>query len=223
VVVATYNVHRCIGMDGRCDPERVGAVIRELRADLVGLQEVASGAGGQLEHIARQTGMAAVAGPLLPYGDHHLGNALLTRFSPREVRLVPLDVRGREPRAALDVALAVDEDTWRVVVTHLGLRGHERREQVARLLSAIDSQPLARRTLVLGDVNEWLRGARSLRRLRAGFGGRSVPSFPSSWPFLSLDRILVQPAGALGKVWTHRSALSRLASDHLPVVASVLG
>ena len=223
MVVATYNVHRCIGMDGRCDPERVSSVVQELGAAIVGLQEIASGVGGQLEQIAELTGMFAVAGPLLPFGDHHIGNALLTRFPLGESRVVPLDVVGREPRAALDVDIRVDEDAWRVLVTHFGLRGRERRQQATRLLRAIEARPAVRRTLVLGDVNEWLRGARSLRRLRAGFGARSVLSFPARWPLLALDQILVQPAGALGRVWAHRSPLSRVASDHLPVVATVLG
>lgn len=223
MVVATYNVHRCIGTDGRCDPDRVSAVVRELGADLVGLQEIASGTGGQLEYIARLTGLSAVAGPLLPFGDHHLGNALLARFPLGTPRVVTLDVIGREPRAALDVDVRVDEDAWRVLVTHFGLRGRERRQQATRLLRAIEARPAARRTLILGDVNEWMRGGRSLRRLRAGFGGRSVLSFPSLWPLLALDQILVQPAGALGRVWAHRSPLSRVASDHLPVVATVLG
>jgi endonuclease/exonuclease/phosphatase family metal-dependent hydrolase len=223
LLVATYNVHRCIGTDGRCDPERISAVIREIGPELIGLQEVASGAGGQLDQIARQTGLSAVAGPLLPFGDHHLGNALLTPHSLGDPRIVALDVVGREPRAALDVDVQVDEDAWRVVVTHFGLRGRERRQQVTRLLRAIEARPAARRTLILGDVNEWMRGARSIRRLRAAFGGRSVPSFPSPWPLLALDQILVQPAGALGRVWAHRSTLSRVASDHLPVVATVVG
>jgi len=223
VVVATYNVHRCIGTDGRCDPDRVSSVIQELGADIVGLQEIASGTGGQLEHIAHLTGMLAVAGPLLPFGDHRIGNALLTRFTLGESRIVSLDVVGREPRAALDVDIRIDEDAWRVLVTHFGLRGRERRQQATRLLQAIEARPAVRRTLVLGDVNEWLRGARSLRRLRAAFGARSVLSFPAQWPLLALDQVMVQPAGALGSVWAHRSSLSRVASDHLPVVATVLG
>ena len=37
--VATYNVHSCIGGDGRHDPERVATVIAELNADIVALQE----------------------------------------------------------------------------------------------------------------------------------------------------------------------------------------
>ncbi len=223
MVVATYNVHRCIGTDGRRDPDRVGSVIRELGADIVGLQEIASGVGGQLEQIAQLIGMFAVAGPLLPFGDHRIGNALLTRFPLGEARVVSLDVVGREPRAALDVDIQIDDDPWRVLVTHFGLRGRERRQQATRLLQAIEARPVVRRTLVLGDVNEWLRGARSLRRLRAAFGGRSVLSFPAQWPLLALDQVLVQPAGALGNVWAHRSPLSRVASDHLPVVAAVLG
>jgi endonuclease/exonuclease/phosphatase family metal-dependent hydrolase len=223
LVVATYNVHRCIGTDGRCDPDRVCAVLREIGADLVGLQEIASGVGGQLEHIAKETGLSAVAGPLLPFGDHHLGNALLARYALGEPRVVPLDVDGREPRAAIDVDVRVDEDDWRVLVTHFGLRGRERRHQAVRLLRAIEARPATRRTLILGDVNEWMLGGRSLRRLRAAFGGRSVPSFPSLWPLLALDQVLIQPAGALGKVWAHRSPLSRVASDHVPIVATVLG
>jgi endonuclease/exonuclease/phosphatase family metal-dependent hydrolase len=223
LVVATYNVHRCIGGDGRCDPERVGAVIRELGADMVGLQEIASGAGGQLELIAKLTGFTSVAGPLLPFGDHHLGNALLTRYPVGPPRIVSLDVVGREPRAALDVDVQVDEDAWRVLVTHFGLRGRERRQQVTRLLRAVEERAAGRRTVILGDVNEWMRGARSLRRLRAAFGGRSVLSFPARRPLLALDQVLVQPSGALGRVWAHRSPLSRIASDHLPVVASILG
>ena len=34
------NIHRCVGLDGRQDTGRVAEVIRELGADIVGLQEV---------------------------------------------------------------------------------------------------------------------------------------------------------------------------------------
>ena len=35
--VATYNVHRCVGRDGREDAERIAAVVCELGATLVAL------------------------------------------------------------------------------------------------------------------------------------------------------------------------------------------
>ena len=38
--VASYNIHDCVGGDGRRDPARVAAVLREIDADIIGLQEV---------------------------------------------------------------------------------------------------------------------------------------------------------------------------------------
>ncbi|MCW8141795.1 MAG: endonuclease/exonuclease/phosphatase family protein, partial [Planctomycetota bacterium] len=81
---ATYNVHRCIGADGRYDADRVAAVIRELDADVVGLQEVDARYHlendlDQIEYLQEATGMTAVAGPTLTNHRGYYGNALLTR------------------------------------------------------------------------------------------------------------------------------------------------
>ena len=53
--LASYNVHRAIGRDRRCEPERILAVVREIDADVLALQEVeAHDNGGDLEvHGAR--------------------------------------------------------------------------------------------------------------------------------------------------------------------------
>src|SRR4051812_23604100 len=40
LIVATYNIHRCYGPDGIYEPRRVAEVLKEINADLVGLQEV---------------------------------------------------------------------------------------------------------------------------------------------------------------------------------------
>ena len=40
--VVTYNVHKCIGLDRRERPGRIAAVLREVDADVVALQEVVS-------------------------------------------------------------------------------------------------------------------------------------------------------------------------------------
>ena len=47
--VATYNVHSCVGTDGRHDPDRVASVITELDADIVALQEFTYPASVALE------------------------------------------------------------------------------------------------------------------------------------------------------------------------------
>jgi endonuclease/exonuclease/phosphatase family metal-dependent hydrolase len=78
--------------------------------------------------------------------------------------------------------------------------------------------------VLMGDFNEWRRQRRSaLKPFGAGFGplGRGVPSFPSYFPVLALDRIMARPQGILGKVEAHDSPLARLASDHLPVKARI--
>ena len=36
--VASYNIHKYVGIDGKFDPERVTRVIKELKAEIVGLQ-----------------------------------------------------------------------------------------------------------------------------------------------------------------------------------------
>ena len=38
--IATYNIHRCRGLDGRTRPERIAAVLESIDADIVALQEV---------------------------------------------------------------------------------------------------------------------------------------------------------------------------------------
>lgn len=220
--MATYNVHRCIGRDARCDPDRVADVVRELDADVVGLQEV-GGDGDQVAYIAGRTGFHAVLGPTLRRTDGDFGNALLTRRPLRTSRLVDLSIAGREPRGAIDAELDVDGGTCRLIVTHLGLRGYERRQQVERLLASVVEQATPELVVLLGDLNEWLGPARVLRRLRASFACAAVASFPTIRPTLALDRVLVRPASAFVGLRAHDTPLARLASDHLPVRAELRG
>lgn len=226
IIVASYNVHRCVGRDGRADCDRVAAVLRELAPDVVALQEIESprrhhGGLDQLEHLACATGLHAIAGPtLLRYtGDY--GNALLTRWPPRAVRRIDLKVPGREPRGALDSELLTPDGPMRIIATHLGLRAGERRAQIGALLRALGQHdtPL---TILLGDFNHWLPAFRSLRELDRLLGRAAVlRTFPAWRPLLALDRVWVRPASALLEVHVHATPLARAASDHLPVHATV--
>ncbi len=47
--IGSYNIHRCVGSDGKSDVSRVAAVIREMNCDTVGLQEVDSRPGARRE------------------------------------------------------------------------------------------------------------------------------------------------------------------------------
>jgi len=222
VVVASYNVHRCVGGDGRSDVSRIAAVVRETGAAVVGLQEIESGLdAGQLDELSRHAGLDAVAGPTLGSERRGFGNALLTRLPVLAVRRVDLSVPKREPRGLLDVELDWHGQPLHVLTTHFGLSGAERRVQVMLTLGELH---LARAglTILLGDFNEWLPGGRPLRALQGRFGRDPSPrTFPARRPLFALDRIWVQPRAALGKVRVHTTSLARSASDHLPVVATI--
>ena len=136
--LASYNVHRAIGRDGRLDPGRILAVLKEIDADVYALQEVEAhdGGGDMLQWLAKEIGAEAIAGTTLLRHDGHYGNGLLARcHCIVRSELVDLSWREREPRGAISADLDFGAGKLlKVVATHLGLRPAERREQVERLL-----------------------------------------------------------------------------------------
>jgi endonuclease/exonuclease/phosphatase family metal-dependent hydrolase len=216
--IASYNVHSCRGSDGRTDANRIAAVIDELGCDTIGLQEV----DYRLDYIAERLGMQAIPGLTLARHDGPFGNALLTRRKVLAVRRLGFTYSKREPRNALDVELEVKGQPLRVIVTHLGLWPAERRYQVKAILKMLRETPASERVVVLGDINEWLPLGRPLRWMNGLFGRCPAErSFPSRWPLVALDRVWVRPRNALLALKAHRTPLSEVASDHLPVKAIV--
>lgn len=224
--VATWNVHGFLSAEGVRAPGRAVSVLRELGADIVGLQEAQwrdaqPGSHGELDHLAAAADLKAIRGPCRRGAFGNFGNALLTRFPATHVRHVELGVPGREPRGVLDVRLDAPGTTLRVMVTHFGLRASERRRQVSILLDLLrdaDGEPL----VLLGDFNEWLPRSRTVRRLDRALGPGVVHrSFPTRLPLLPLDRIWVRPGSAIVQSGAWRSRATRTASDHLPVWAEL--
>jgi endonuclease/exonuclease/phosphatase family metal-dependent hydrolase len=224
--VATYNIHCGIGRDGRFSETRVRDVLREIDADVIGLQEIDARPGPgtdseQMEFLARRLGLTAVAGPTIVRHDGTYGNALLTRRPLRAVRSIDLTYYRREPRRAIDADLEIDGAVVRVIVTHLGLLPRERRWQVKQLLGRLADER-SDAVVMCGDFNEWLGFGRPLRWLQAAFGrSPAARTFPARLPLLALDRIWVPRGAALLAADAHGSAKARAASDHLPYVADI--
>ena len=221
--IASYNVHRAIGRDRRCKPERILEVLREIDADVVALQEVEARDAGadMLAWLGEKTGFTAIAGTTLIRHDGHYGNGLLTRLPVHSKTLCDLSWRGREPRGAIAADLEVGSHLLRVVATHLGLRPAERRDQVQRLFKLFTDAP-RERAVLLGDLNEWFLWGRPLRRLHRYFKHTPhVATFPARMPFLALDRVWTHPRSLLKRLTVHTTPLARVASDHLPLVATI--
>jgi len=226
--VATYNIHRGRGIDGKRRLDRILAVLEELDADLIAIQEVFA---SQTHVLAEATGMRAVFGPTRRFAEGLYGNLCLSRFPLVSHARYSLTCRPFEPRGCLRVdidpsgGLHEAPEPLHVFNVHLGLHYRERIRQVERLVGIFERCRLTGPRLVLGDFNEWFHGAAS-RLLRAEFGhpnGRRsrVLTHPSPLPVFPLDRIYHDPAVRVVRAGVHRSRLARIASDHLPTYADV--
>jgi len=229
--VATYNVHKCRGLDQRVRPRRIAQVLRELDADIVALQEVV-GFGSpvyedQTRYVAETLGYHPAFGENRRHNGGAYGNLLLSRFPIVRSQNYDITARGREPRGVLraDVRLP-DGHVLHLFNAHLGTAYRERGEQARHLTSLriLSNSELSGTRIVLGDFNEWIPGE-ATRLLSAHFGcARRSPSahrrtYPCVLPLLRLDHIYFDDSLKLHRLALHRSRKALVASDHLPVVA----
>ena len=237
----TYNVHRCRGLDRAWSPQRIAEVIASCSPDVVALQEVdvgraRSGHVDQAEEIARELGMDLQFFPTMRVMEERYGDAILTRWPAKTVKahaLPGLGYPGLEPRGALWSSVMIGPTRVQVINTHLSFLGRERLMQVDALLGPqwIDHEDCRNPVILMGDLNATSRSRtyrrlalrlRDAYRLAPGPHGRlRKATFPSRYPTLRLDYIMVGPLVEVLNVSTVRSPLARLASDHLPVVAEL--
>jgi endonuclease/exonuclease/phosphatase family metal-dependent hydrolase len=225
LVVASYNIHRGIGLDRKRDLDRTAQVIAEINPDVVGLQEVVREDGvahaDQATYLGQALGMRVVMGETRSYGSGTYGNAVLTRLPVLSSVRCDLSCDGREPRGCLRVDLDLDHTAVHLFNCHFGLAFHERRAQLDLLAGFLQAADCEGPRLLVGDFNEWHRGPVT-RRLRREFSSpmrRMRRTHPALFPIFRLDRIYWDVELQGEEFHVHRSRLARVASDHLPVVA----
>ncbi|MEW9854668.1 endonuclease/exonuclease/phosphatase family protein [Novosphingobium sp. M1R2S20] len=227
ITFASYNIRKAVGLDRRRDPDRILSILREMDADVVALQEVDRRYGRRmsvlpLDAIHEHTGYRPVPLSMKPDSLGWHGNALLVRRDYELVAAAPVPLPVLEPRGAIRADLRIGGQLLRVIGMHLDLSGLKRRHQVRSVLSHVSGCADSMPTVLMGDMNEWALHGGCFREFDSGWQvlapGRS---FPSRRPVAALDRIIVSRGCEVQGTGVHRSALSAIGSDHLPVFATI--
>jgi endonuclease/exonuclease/phosphatase family metal-dependent hydrolase len=232
--ILTYNVHRCVGTDRRLDVARVAEVIAAQAPDIVALQELDVGrarTGGvdQAHRLAQRLGMAFHFNAAFQVEEEQYGDAILTTLPERLIKAGPIPTHPRfsrlEPRGALWIAVSVGDVELQVINTHLGLVPREQRHQATALAGADWLGAAPPPLILVGDMNATPRAvayrtfaARLTESRRAARLSRAAPTFPSTFPVLAIDHAFVSAGVVVEGVRTPMDPLTRLASDHLPLV-----
>jgi endonuclease/exonuclease/phosphatase family metal-dependent hydrolase len=222
--IATYNVHKCKGLDGRVSLKRIADVLSEIDADIVAMQEIFE---SQAQHLAELLQVNSAFGENRQLLGDAYGNLVLSRFPLHSHCNHDVSVAGRERRGCLRTDVFFQGRALHVFNVHLGTDFFERRHQAKRLIdeTVLKCKSLEGPRVVLGDFNEWSRGHVSQllsnefesTDIRVHLG--RVRTYPAIFPVMHLDHIYYDPQLAIERVAFHRTKTSLVASDHVPLVA----
>ena len=236
--IVTWNIHKGIGTDRRYALDRTIAVLRDLDADVVCLQEADHGVSrsafeNQKKRLRRELGYPHASFALnVKVQKGGYGNLTLSKFPILWTHNVDLTVPPKKRRSGLAIRIEVAPGkTWVIANVHLGLMHLERKVQVRRLLKhlideADDHEPL----VIAGDWNEW--GTRLVRSVTKEWGlhlartehrPKGERTWPSRKPMVSLDKILYRDPVRCHHVVCVLDEVTRVASDHVPLMVELEG
>lgn len=224
--VATWNIRKAMGNDRRRDPDRVMRIIDGFQADVVALQEADLRLPPRKPILDRlmllqRTGLKAVE---FEHGRDSLGwhgNALLLNSHFTVEHRAHHDLRSLEPRGLVEAIVSCGgRARFRVIGVHLALLRSVRRRQLSHLLELLTTQDHLP-TLVMGDFNERSTSVGLGRLARHFHLLDSGPTFHARYPMFQLDRIAVTDGFETSTVEVARTPETRLASDHLPLLADL--
>jgi endonuclease/exonuclease/phosphatase family metal-dependent hydrolase len=225
IKVASYNMHKGVGADRRCNPERIVDVLREIDADIIALQEADRRFGNRervipLHLLDEQTDWkpVAVGRRVASMGWH--GNAILVRKAAEVTACDAIHLPALEPRGAVTADIRLAGSSIRVVGMHLDLSGLWRRKQAGAIIAHLAHRSPSCPTVMMGDLNEWTAAAGCLRDFGRDFRFAATgPSFHARRPIGRLDRIMASTDLEIVDCGVHASPAARKASDHLPIWA----
>lgn len=235
--VVSYNIHRAIGVDRRFRPERIARILSHHDGDIVLLQEVDEGVPRSREmDLARELAFGLgyphfAVGHNVTLRKGRYGNATLSRHPILRERNIDLTIGGRKRRGCQHTAIQLEgRQPLDVFNLHLGLSARERELQLGLLLCSSEFSELSHDApaIVAGDFNDWRSLLQPLLIAQLAFRSATGPhalqehasrTYPSFFPRGPLDRIYYRGPLRMLSARRCRLQLSRVASDHLPIVA----
>lgn len=231
--VMTYNVHSCLGMDGRLSPNRIARVIGRYCPDIVMLQEVdvnygRSGGVNQAYAIAHELEMEFHFHPAYQIEGEQYGDAILSDLPMRIIRLGSLpSFAGLEPRGAIWVGVQYRGREVQLLNTHIGLRRFERTAQLDALLGPdwLGSLDCRNPTVLCGDFNtlpnsaNYRKLAGRLRDVQTSLENHRLRG--TLLGFWRIDHVFVSEDVKVVGINVPRNSLTRSASDHLPLIVDL--
>lgn len=226
--VATYNI---CGSRARRHPghiERIAEVIRSLRADVVGLQEVYDGSprgpyGDQPRQLEELTGMRCIFWSHLSLRGNEYGNAVLTHGKVGPATMYRLPGALLQPRALVEVEIEVAGLTLDFFCTHLvhfgAVMARSRGRQLAEVARRVSARNRPR--ILVGDLNTGWSSLDMEALARAGLYPvckEEVRTYPARRPRYCLDHIFTARAWQCLGVQTVNAA----PSDHRPLIADLV-
>jgi endonuclease/exonuclease/phosphatase family metal-dependent hydrolase len=227
-------------MDGKISPDRIARVIARYQPDVVALQELdvqrlRTGNIDQAHRIAQLLEMEFHFHPAIHIEEERYGDAILTHLPMRIVKTDALPglptAPTLEPRGALWVQLEIDGRLVQIINTHLGLLPKERRVQVDALLGGqwINHPQCEGEMILCGDFNA-LPNSYVHNRLRRSLndaaqinirGNLPESTFFGRRPILRIDYVFVSQSIKVINCMVPRTEMTRIASDHLPLIADI--
>ncbi len=104
--IATYNVHKCKGLDWRVSPPRIADVIGRLESEILATQEILL---SQADEISKRTGIPFIFGTARQHAGEPYGNTIFTKLPIVSHQDHDLTVTGREHRQCLRASLRLPE------------------------------------------------------------------------------------------------------------------
>lgn len=237
--IMTYNVHSCIGTDGKISPERIARVIARHEPDIVALQELDMGRErtrgvDQTHIIAQQLKMIYHFHPSLQVEDERYGNAVLSRYPMELIRAGRLSKKTNnkrvEPRGAIWVGINISGVKINLFNTHLGYLPREGRDQSKTLLGLEWlCHPACKGPVILcGDFNALPSSqvCRNIKEVLYDSQGELENHIPkatwfSRYPVGRIDHVFISPEIEVTQIKVSNTGLDKIASDHLPLIIDI--